>query len=103
MRFSRRRNFRSWTKETSRLAHEAKARKRMENPPEYTPRPWPGLLLKTIHVTDELEGSSFEIKIRQAQRLNQVVAETFGRVSKPIGMDLIMRRLRQRCVVRWLR
>lgn len=73
----------------------------MENPPERIERPEVGLLLKTIRVTDEIEGRSFEIKIRQATRLNQVVAETFGRTSKPIGMDLIMRRLRERCVVRW--
>jgi hypothetical protein len=98
---SRKRNFRSWTPETSRLAHAAKARKRMENSSDYIPRPQIGLLLKTIYVTDEIEGKSFEIKIRQAARLNQVTAETFGRVSKPIGMDKIMRRLRERCVTRW--
>ena len=74
----------------------------MENQPERDDLPKVGLLLKTIRVTDEIEGRSFEIKIRQAQRLNQVIAETFGRTSKPIGMDLIMRRLRERCVVRWL-
>jgi hypothetical protein len=102
MRFSRKRNFRSWTRETSRLAHEAKARKRMENPPERIERPEVGLLLKTIRVTDEIAGASIEIKVRQAQRLNQVVAECFGRASKPIGWDKIIRRLRQRCVVRWL-
>lgn len=99
---SRKRNFRSWTKETSRLAHEAKARKRIDNLPDYYfPRPIAGLLLKTIRVTDEVEGCSFEIKIRQSQRLNQVTAETFGRTSKPVGLDKIMRRLRERCVTRW--
>lgn len=103
MRLRRKRNFRSWTPETSRLAHLAKARKRMEHPAERVERPPAGLLLKTIRVTDEIEGKSFEIKIRQAPRLNQVVAETFWRQSKPIGIDLIMRRLRERCVTRWLR
>jgi hypothetical protein len=101
MRFSRKRNFGSWTKETSRLAHEAKARKRMENPPDYIPRPQEGLLLKTIRITDELAGSSFEIKLKQGKRLNQIIAETFGRCSKPHGVDLICRILRKRLVTRW--
>lgn len=74
----------------------------MENPPDRIERPEVGLLLKTIRVTDEVEGKSFEIKIHQAERLNQVTAETFGRVSRPMGMDFIMRRLRERCVVRWM-
>jgi hypothetical protein len=102
MRISRKRNFRSWTRETSRLGHNAKAEKRMRNPPDIIDRPVSGMLLKTIRVTDEICGKSFEIKIHQSDRLNQVTAETFGRRSRPMGVDLIMRRLRERCVVRWL-
>jgi len=88
-------------KKFSKLAHAAKARKRMENPPDYIPRPQEGLLLKTIRITDELAGSSFEIKLRQGKRLNQVIAETFGRCSKPHGMDFLTRFLRKRLVTRW--
>ena len=95
------RNFRTWTKETSRLAHAAKARKRMENPPDYIPRPEPGLLLKTIHVTDHVSGCGFEIKLRQGRRLNQIIAETFGRVSQEHGLDWLTRNLRKRLVTRW--
>lgn len=103
MRLSRKKNFRSFDSRTSRLALAAKARKRISQTVDRITRPAPGLLLKTIRVTDEVSLESFEVKIRQAPRLNQVTAETFGRVSKPIGMDRIMRRLRQRCVVRWLK
>lgn len=99
---SRKRNFRSWTKETSKLAHEAKARKRMENPPDYIPRPAEGLLLKVIRVTDQLSASSFEIKLRQAKRLNQITVETFGTTaSKPHGTDWLMKHLRKKLVTRW--
>ena len=83
-------------------AHAAKARKRMENPSDYIPRPEPGLLLKTIRVTDHISKSSFEIRLTQSSRLNQVVATTFGRSSKPHGLDLIMRRLRSKCLTRWM-
>jgi hypothetical protein len=61
------------------VSQQVQAEKRMANPPDYIPRPLPGMLLKTIRVTDELQGCSFEIKIRQGTRLNQIVAETFGR------------------------
>jgi len=74
----------------------------MENTADRIERPKVGLLLKTIRVTDEVCGESFEIKVRQSSRLNQVTAETFGRISKPIGWDKIVRRLRGRCVVKWL-
>jgi len=97
----RRRNFRSWTRETSRLAHEAKARKRMENPPSRLDRPEVGLLLHTIRVESHVAGLGFEIKLRQSGRINQVVAETFGRQSRPHGLDFILAKLRQKLVVRW--
>ena len=85
----------------SKIMHAAKARKRMENPPDYIPRPQEGLLLKTIRITDELAGSSFEIKLRQGKRLNQIIAETFGRCSQPHGVDFLTRFLRKRLVTRW--
>lgn len=103
MRF-RRRNRRSWTPETSALAHAAKARKRIANDaPDYFGRPEPGLLLHTIRVESHVAGLGFEIKVRQGRRLNQIVAETFGRQSAAHGMDWLTRHLREKLVVRWLR
>ncbi|MGO9705596.1 MAG: hypothetical protein ACLPYZ_10280, partial [Limisphaerales bacterium] len=102
MRLSRKRNFRSWTSETSRLAHEAKARKRMDNPPDRIERPEPGMLLHTIRVESHVAWIGFEIKVRQGERLNQIVAETFGRSSDPHGVDWLTRHLRERLVTRWI-
>jgi len=84
------------------MAHEAKARKRMENPPDRIERPQPGLLLKTIRVTDELTHESFEIRVTQANRLNQIIATTFGRSSHEHGWDWLTRHLREKLVTRWL-
>jgi len=99
---SRIRNFRSWTPHTSRLAHEAKARKRIENPPDRIERPEPGMLLHTIRIESHVSGIGFEVKVKQAKRLNQVILETFGRESKPMGIDCLARNLRKRLVTRWL-
>jgi hypothetical protein len=73
----------------------------MENPSDYIPRPEPGLLLHTIRVVSHVAGMGFEIKLRQGKRLNQVLVETFGRCSKPHGMDWLVRNLRKRLVIRW--
>jgi len=102
MRLSRKRNRRSWTPETSRLAHAAKAAKRMAAPVERIGRPPVGLLLHTIRVTSHVHGHSFEIKVRQGRRLNQITVETFGRASHPHGVDWMMRHLRKRLVTRWI-
>jgi hypothetical protein len=101
MRFSRKKNFTSWDKRTSALAHAAKARKRMENPPDYIPRPQPGMLLHTIRIESHVNGLGFEIKVRQGERLNQIVAETFGRKSNPHGCDWLAKHIRQKLVTRW--
>ena len=101
MRFSRKKNYRSWDKRTSALAHAAKARKRMENPPDYIPRPEPGMLLHRIRVESPVSGPGFEVLVKQARRLNQVVLETFGRSSEPMGIDCLARNLRKRLVTRW--
>jgi len=75
----------------------------MENSAERIPRPATGLLLHTIRITNHVAGHSFEINVRQADRLNQITAETFGKTSQPHGMDWLSRNLRKRIVVRWLR
>jgi hypothetical protein len=67
----RRRNGKYWTKETSRLAHEAKARKRMASPP---PEPEPSMVKWNrfeIVVRDRLTGETgcFELRsLRDAGR-----------------------------------
>jgi hypothetical protein len=74
----------------------------MENPVDRIERPKPGLLLHTIRVTNELEGHSFEIKVRQGKRLNGIQAETFGRSSNEHGNDWLCRHLRKKLVMRWM-
>jgi len=84
-------------------AVEAKARKRLAGEPsDRVGRPEPGRLLKTIRMTDDVSGSSVEIRVLQGRRLNQIVAETFGRRSRSHGWDWLFRELRKRCIVRWL-
>ena len=65
-------------------------------------RPEEGTLLRTIRVTDEVAGWSMAIRVYQADRKNQVVAEVFGRRGRPTGWDRIVRRLRSLCVCRWI-
>ena len=84
------------------MAHAAKAHKRMENPPDIIERPEPGLLLHTIRVESHIASLGFEIKVRQGARLNQIVVETFGRMSQPHGVDWLTRHLRERLVTRWI-
>lgn len=75
----------------------------MANPVDRIERPEPGRLLKTIRITDEVAGKSVEIRLLQGERLNQVVAETFGRRSEPHGTDWLVRHLRKKLLVtRWL-
>lgn len=94
----RKRGFgRQWTRETSALAHAAKARKRMAGPaPEYPPLVEVGRLLHVIRVESFASGTGVEIKVRQARRKNQITVETWGRSSRPHGMDWLMRHLRKR-------
>jgi hypothetical protein len=75
----------------------------MDNPVDYIPRPEPGMLLHTIRVESHIAGVGFEIKVRQGERLNQIVAETFGRMSKAHGCDWLAKHLRERLVTRWMR
>lgn len=100
----RKRNRRSWTPETSRLAHLAKAARRQAQPaPEQVERPQPGRLRHTLRIENHLYGTGFEIRLLQGERLNQVVAETFGRRSRPHGLDFLLRKLRSRLLVKRLR
>jgi hypothetical protein len=102
MRFSRRRNRKSWTRETSLAAHAAKARKRLEQANALPRSDVPvGEILHTLRWTSHKDGVSTEIKLIQAPRRNQIVVETFGRCSLPHGTDWFMRHLRSRLVTRW--
>lgn len=88
--------------EALQLAYAATAKKMKEKSMFLIPRPLPGTLLKTIRVTDEIAGCSFEIKVRQGRRLNQIVAETFGRQSGAHGCAWLTAHLRQKLVTRWM-
>ena len=101
-RMKSRRNFRSWTPKTSRAAHEAKARKRMSVECQCPVELPVGRVLWTVRATDELSGQSFEVKIRQAPRRNQIIAETFGRQSRPHGVTWLASQLRKKLVTRWM-
>jgi hypothetical protein len=85
------------------VSQQVQAEKRMASECYYIPRPLPGMLLKTIRVTDELSQHSFEIKVFQGTRLNQIVAETFGRKSGNHGCSWIASHLRKKLVTRWMR
>ena len=61
-----------------------------------------GVVRHTIRVEDHLDQTCLEIRLRQAPRANQVIAEVFGRKSKPHGLDYLLRHLRTRLLVRWL-
>ena len=103
--YSRSRNGKlRWAKRLGQLAQmrAAKERKRLENSVERIERPEVGRLLHTLRVTNHVSGSSFEVKVRQGRRLNQIVAETFGRLSKAHGTDWLMTNLRKRLVMRWM-
>lgn len=95
MRISRNRTRTSWTKETSRLAHEAKARKRMERGPDGEPRRVPaGEYLGTLRWIDP-SGTVTQCVIKQGTRANSI------RIGKTeCGWDTLLRRVRARLSVR---
>lgn len=92
-----------WAKESSRRAVEAKASKRMASPMEPRHDIEPGRLLHRIRIENFVNGSGFEVLVKQGRRRNQIVAETCGRQSKPHGVDWLASELRKRLVVRWAR
>lgn len=82
-------------------AHAAKRRKRLAGPvPDRIDRPKPGRFIARLQV--ELPDRGFEIVVTQADRMNQIVAATFGTKSKPHGMDWLMCNLRKKLVTRWI-
>jgi hypothetical protein len=66
-------------------------------------RPDAGTLLRTLHVTDHLTGSSYELEIRQGERKNGITAHRFGNVVDCGGSyDGLFRLLRRKWALRWL-
>ena len=94
MRNSRKRTHTTWTKETSRLAHEAKARKRLANN-DTEPRRIPaGTYLGTLR-WHSAEGTVTQCVIKQGTRANRI------RIGKTeCGWDCLMRRMRGRLSVK---
>lgn len=97
----RRKNHRSFDARTSALAHAAKAAKRLAGPFEDRPTVPAGMMLHRIRVESFVGGTGFEVLVRQGPRRNQIVMETFGRASRPSGLDRLTREMRKRLVVRW--
>ncbi len=91
-----------WTPESSAKANAAKRAKALESPLESRPTVKLGTILHRIQVESPVFGTGFEVIVKQGPRANQIVAETFGRESKPHGMDWLCRHLRPRLKVRWL-
>jgi hypothetical protein len=89
MRNSRKKNFTSWTKETSRLAHTAKRAKRLAMEAPAPRRLKEGQYLGTLRWT-ALSGEITQCVIRQGTRANQIkIGETV------CGWDHLMRRMRK--------
>jgi hypothetical protein len=89
MRFCRKKNHKSWTPYTSRLAHEAKARKRLESPRDEEPRRFPAGNLLGVLRWHALDGSVTQCVIRQGRRANGI------RIGKTeCGWDNLLRRMR---------
>jgi hypothetical protein len=64
--------------------------------PDYPPLIEVGRLLHTIRVESHVAGVGFEVVVRKARRRNQITAETFGRRSRPHGLDWLARHLRRK-------
>lgn len=97
MRNSRKRNFTTWTPRTSKLAHEAKARKRMELGDDGTPR---RLHAKTLLGTlswHGVDGSVRKLVVRQGRRANSILLDGMNR---DIGWDFLFRDLRKKLSIR---
>ena len=84
----------SWTPEKSAKAHAAKARKRMELPPDDEPRRVPeGQFLGVLqwHAAD---GTVRRWTIRQGPRANNIKVSAKGKVAV-CGWDYLLRKLRR--------
>lgn len=94
-------NFKNWTRRTSLLAVETREKNRLSQ--DFEPRSIvkEGKILYTIKIENHLGNFSYEIKIRQAKRKNQVIIETFGRKSQPHGIDWLVKKLSKKLVTRW--
>ncbi len=84
----------SWTPEKSAQAHAAKARKRMESPPDDEPRRVPeGQFLGVLqwHASD---GTVRRWTVRQGDRANNIKVHAKGKTIV-CGWDFMMRKLRK--------
>lgn len=91
----RRRTYGSWTPESSAKAHAAKARKRMESPPESEPLRVPaGEHLGCLTWLDA-SGSAHRWAIKQGPRANNVAVHVKGAIII-CGWDKLMSSLRRR-------
>ena len=89
MRISRKRTFTTWTKETSRLAHEAKARKRLLLGDDGEPRRVVSGTLLGVLRWHGADGSVTQCVVKQGKRANGI---RIGNTE--CGWDLLLRRVR---------
>lgn len=86
-----------WTPRTSKLAHEAKARKRMDLGDDGTPRRViQGTLLGTLQ-WHGVDGQVKRLVVRQARRSNSIRLDGMDR---DIGWDELFRKLRAKLSMR---
>lgn len=84
-----------WTRESSSLAHAAKARKRMDAPPDDTPRRLPDKELLGVLQWHASDGKVRRWTIRQGPRANNVRVIAGGKAIV-CGWDKLMSSLRKR-------
>ena len=87
-----------WTPRTSALAHAAKARKRMESPPDYEPRKLDDGEFLGVLQWQAADGSVRRWTIRQGPRANNIRVTTKGK-EVVCGWDKLMASLRKRLAV----
>lgn len=91
MRISRKRTRTTWTKRTSKLAHEAKARKRLAGGHDGEPRRLPAGELLGVLRWHGADGSVTQCVVKQGTRANGI------RIGKTeCGWDYLVRRIRKK-------
>jgi hypothetical protein len=97
MRSRRKGNRRSWTPYTSRLAHEAKARKRLEGGGDGVPRRLAAGVMLGVLQWHGVDGVVKRVVVRQGKRANSIRVSGMGR---DIGWDRLFRKMRSRLSMR---
>lgn len=95
MRFYPKKNYKTWTKETSRLAHEAKAKKRIEFGGDGEPRRLSEGIFLGVLRWHGCDGNITQCVVRQGKRANGI---RIGNTE--CGWDTLVRRIRKKLSVK---